>query len=216
MKIKKKRKIIAAIMSSIIAISAFGTTASAQDTHIICCNSSSGPGEVSISHYQAAVGEKVTITATAIGGFVVNRFTLAYSGQKIIDDAPNINSKTYTFDMPDTEVYYVVAFGVREPTPTTPTEPETPTIPTMPTTPTVPTTPTEPETPTAPITPQYKKGDVNGDGRVNAADATLILKHSVQLITLTDEQLDRADVNDDRKVSAADATMILKTVVGLI
>lgn len=73
-----------------------------------------------------------------------------------------------------------------------------------------PTTPTEPIPPAAPT---YDKGDVNKDGRVNAADATLVLKHAVGLITLSGDDFDRADINGDGKVNAKDATKILRIAV---
>ena len=61
-----------------------------------------------------------------------------------------------------------------------------------------------------------KVGDVNGDGRVTAKDATQILKYVVKLIDLNDEQKNAADINKDGNVTAKDATLILKHVVKLI
>ncbi len=62
----------------------------------------------------------------------------------------------------------------------------------------------------------YEKGNVDLDGKTNAKDATVILKHIVELNTLKDEQLFIADVNGDGTVNAKDATYILKIVVGLV
>lgn len=62
---------------------------------------------------------------------------------------------------------------------------------------------------------QFPLGDVDGSGITNAKDATMILKHVVNLRTLTSEEYDRADVNNDGRINAADATAILKIVVGL-
>lgn len=56
-------------------------------------------------------------------------------------------------------------------------------------------------------------GDVNGDGAVNAADATEILKANVGLRDAIDVAV--GDVNADGVVNAADATQILKTLIGL-
>ena len=55
------------------------------------------------------------------------------------------------------------------------------------------------------------KGDIDGDGKISAADARLVLRMSVGL-----EKIDMtADVDDDGKVSAADARLILRVSVGL-
>ncbi len=64
-------------------------------------------------------------------------------------------------------------------------------------------------------TPAYKLGDVNGDGKLNAKDATAILKKIVGKLDNPIENFDLiADVNEDGKVNAKDATKILKTIVG--
>ena len=59
-------------------------------------------------------------------------------------------------------------------------------------------------------------GDVNDDGKINAIDATLVLKHSAELIALTEKQQIAADVSGDGKVNAIDATLILKYAADLI
>ena len=59
-----------------------------------------------------------------------------------------------------------------------------------------------------------KKGDVNGDGTINSADALVILKYSVGTANLTGTYLSAADVNKDGKVNSADALKILKYSVG--
>ena len=61
-----------------------------------------------------------------------------------------------------------------------------------------------------------KLGDVNGDGKVAAADALLVLQSSAGLRTLDAAQKTRADYNKDGKVSAVDARKILQVVAGLI
>lgn len=78
-----------------------------------------------------------------------------------------------------------------------------------------PTNPTRPTYPTYPTTQEYKKGDVNLDGHVNAKDAIAVLKHVVELEILTGKPLEMADVNGDGRVNAKDATAILKIVAGL-
>ncbi len=57
-------------------------------------------------------------------------------------------------------------------------------------------------------------GDVNEDGKVNAADALQVLSFAVGKRTLTDAQKAVADVNKDGKINAGDALEILKKSVG--
>ncbi len=58
-------------------------------------------------------------------------------------------------------------------------------------------------------------GDVDGDGKISAADARLALRASVGLENLSDLQEEAADIDSDKKISAADARMILRASVGL-
>ena len=60
------------------------------------------------------------------------------------------------------------------------------------------------------------KGDVNGDGKANAIDASLVLQHDAGLITFTKLQEKAGDVNGDGKVNAIDASLILQFDAGLI
>ena len=53
-------------------------------------------------------------------------------------------------------------------------------------------------------------GDVNGDGKENAADALKVLKAAVGKEKLTAEQKKAADINADGKINATDAQAILK------
>ena len=237
----KLKTIIAAVTVSALAAGTFSTTSSALGAGYfigtVVGHSATSTGTVDINKpgtykdYDALEGETVTITATPGPGSMLYSFEIPTFGYSVYPKTTEPFS--YTFDMPASDVVIIVDFWLDPKTPTTPTEPTTPTTPTEPTTPTTPTepttpttptepttptTPTEPDTPTTPtepIAPQYKKGDVNGDGIVSAKDATLILKHTVELITLDNEQLDRADVNGDVRVNAADATLILKMSVGL-
>ena len=64
-------------------------------------------------------------------------------------------------------------------------------------------------------TPGYSTGDANGDGKIDANDATLVLVNYSLLSTgekmqLTESQQKAADVNGDGKIDASDATMILQ------
>ncbi len=69
-------------------------------------------------------------------------------------------------------------------------------------------TTTEPTT-NAPAKP-LKRGDLNGDDKINASDARTALRISAQLTIGTNEQLIAADVNFDGKVNAIDARKILR------
>ncbi len=63
---------------------------------------------------------------------------------------------------------------------------------------------------------RYMYGDVNMDGRVTAADALMIQRYIISLVTFKkDIQFILADVNEDGKVTAADALAILRFTVSL-
>lgn len=59
------------------------------------------------------------------------------------------------------------------------------------------------------------KGDVNGDGKVTAADAREALRASAKLEKLSDREIKAADMNNDGKVTASDAREILKKSAGV-
>lgn len=77
---------------------------------------------------------------------------------------------------------------------------------------------TEPETtePTATSPEKHKLGDVNGDGKINVSDATVIQKYAAELITLTDAQIAVADTNNDGLININDATLIQRYAAELI
>ena len=64
--------------------------------------------------------------------------------------------------------------------------------------------------------PAITYGDVDGDGKVTAADALDVLKSVVGKVTLTEEQLVKADTDGSGTADATDALNILKKVVGKI
>jgi hypothetical protein len=64
--------------------------------------------------------------------------------------------------------------------------------------------------------PGVLMGDVSGDGKITAYDASLVLQHIVGLITIEPEKLSIADVTGDKTISALDAALILQYSVGLI
>ncbi len=63
---------------------------------------------------------------------------------------------------------------------------------------------------------QYKAGDADGNGDINAADAALVLRADVRLCALGVQAAIAADTTADGKVNAADAARILRYDVGLI
>ena len=63
---------------------------------------------------------------------------------------------------------------------------------------------------------QFKMGDINADGKINARDAKMALQHFTGKIKLTDDQKSRADVNEDGKINARDAKLILQFFTGKI
>lgn len=53
-------------------------------------------------------------------------------------------------------------------------------------------------------------GDANGDGKVNAEDAQVILKKAVSTIVLGNAEAEAADVNNDGSINALDAILALR------
>lgn len=62
---------------------------------------------------------------------------------------------------------------------------------------------------------EFLPGDVDLDGSVDAMDALLVLRYSLNLTDLDEEALALADVNGDGLVNAADALQILRSAMGL-
>jgi hypothetical protein len=59
-------------------------------------------------------------------------------------------------------------------------------------------------------------GDANGDGKLTASDARLVMKSVAGIGKIADENFDKADMNCDKKITASDARIILKKVAGLL
>ena len=58
-------------------------------------------------------------------------------------------------------------------------------------------------------------GDVDGNGKITAADARIALRCSVGLESLSEAELKAADADKNGKITAADARLILRASVGL-
>lgn len=62
----------------------------------------------------------------------------------------------------------------------------------------------------APVQGEVILGDVNGDGKITATDARLVLRHSARIELIPSAKADLADVNKDGKITATDARLILR------
>ncbi|MBR6779565.1 MAG: hypothetical protein IKM24_00915, partial [Clostridia bacterium] len=62
---------------------------------------------------------------------------------------------------------------------------------------------------------QYVLGDINGDDKVEVADARLALRAAVALEVLDEVQQKAGDVDKNDKVEVSDARLILRYAVGL-
>lgn len=60
--------------------------------------------------------------------------------------------------------------------------------------------------------PKAVLGDVNGDGKITAVDARLVLQHVAELKVFTEAEAKAADMNEDGKVTAVDARLMLQAV----
>ena len=58
------------------------------------------------------------------------------------------------------------------------------------------------------------KGDTNGDGKINSADALAIQRHIVESRPLKGSYLDAADINRDGRVNSLDVLYVQKHIVG--
>ena len=67
------------------------------------------------------------------------------------------------------------------------------------------------------IVSEYKvliKGDINGDGKTNSADALAVQRHIVETRVLEDVYLEAADINQDGRVNSLDVLYVQKHIVG--
>ena len=61
----------------------------------------------------------------------------------------------------------------------------------------------------------YKQGDVNMDSNIDVKDVILVLRHTVELTTLTEEKFLLADVDLNGVVNVRDAIYIQKIIVNI-
>ncbi|MCF7802717.1 MAG: T9SS type A sorting domain-containing protein [Candidatus Marinimicrobia bacterium] len=66
------------------------------------------------------------------------------------------------------------------------------------------------------INAPFAYGDVDGNGQIQAYDASLILQHLAEMITLTGEDSVAADLTLDQSISSLDASLLMQYGVGLI
>ncbi len=167
-----------------------------------------------VSHIDLATGQKLAddqITTKTKTTSSTTYTTSPISGRTDVI-APVNASGTYLPGTFNVVYLYGDPSGGEDPTdPTDPTEPDTkPTDPTEPDT--KPTDPTEPDT--KPTTPDPDKriliGDVNFDGVITVADATLVQQAAAEMINLNNYETIAADCNGDGIVTVADATLIQK------
>ena len=171
-----------------------------------------------------ALYDRVVFDVTFIDGVtngIIETQSVEYGEDAVFPEVPvhpgytfkgwDNDGKNITADMTITAVY-----DANEPTPTPTSEPTPTADPTIdPTEDPTPTPTTEPTT--EPTTqPEVVIGDVNGDEKINTADAVVVLKYSAEMITLDDRQMIAANTNKDDKVNTADAVLILKYSAGMI
>ena len=73
---------------------------------------------------------------------------------------------------------------------------------------------TAPQETTVPGEADLLRGDLDGNGAVQTADAVLLTKHLISEQELTAEQAVRADLDDNRVLNAADLSLLKRTILG--
>ncbi|MCD7827189.1 MAG: dockerin type I repeat-containing protein [Clostridiales bacterium] len=113
------------------------------------------------------------------------------------------------------DVTVIEATGTEEPTTEPATEEPTTEEPTMEPTDEPTTEPATDEPTTEPSGSDVMKGDVNGDGKVSAADARSALRIAASLDEATDDALAAGDLDGNGKITAAEARRILRVAASL-
>lgn len=58
------------------------------------------------------------------------------------------------------------------------------------------------------------KGDINGDGRIDEKDVTLVKEYLIDLRTFSDYEFYLADMNDDKQITLTDMVLVLRVSLG--
>ena len=58
------------------------------------------------------------------------------------------------------------------------------------------------------------KGDINGDGRIDEKDVTLVKEYIIGLRTFSDYEFYLADMNDDKQITLTDMVLVLRVSLG--
>ena len=62
---------------------------------------------------------------------------------------------------------------------------------------------------------EYNRGDINGDGNVDATDAIILKKHMLKITVLSKEQEKRADLDGNEKIDTTDYIILKRILLGL-
>lgn len=159
-------------------------------------------------------GVELSVTEVKSNGGYTWGYT-SYNGKSgwVALDFCNYISALPTTDAPTTAEQTTAAPTTAKPTVAPATTAPIVTVPPTTVAPTTaePTEITQPSTTEPPTTEPPKGlgvGDVNGDGRIDIHDSTLIQKHLAGTVDLTDEQISWCDMNFDGRVSIQDATLL--------
>ncbi|MBD5110969.1 MAG: hypothetical protein HDT42_00305 [Ruminococcaceae bacterium] len=177
----KFEKIIAAVMTLALTTGTFGTAMTAASADVSDISTESDDGQQSYSINIADTGNADVTVVDSEGnqissytfGQLVNIMVWANEGHKVskvIMKYDNGETKTSRTSSPVRGYTYTFRGITSNMTVTVVTVPDEPI------TPVNPINPPEPITPDPEPAPTWKKGDANCDGRVNAEDATAILK----------------------------------------
>ena len=58
-------------------------------------------------------------------------------------------------------------------------------------------------------------GDVNGDGKIDVRDVTLVMQHILKIVSLKEKQISAADLNQDQVIDVLDVVLIMQHALGL-
>ena len=156
------------------------------------------------------IDDKVTPVSAPAEGYLFSGWSTAKNGGKLYQpgESVELTGKTTVF-----YAQWKKASPASEPASDSTTEIPTTDAPATTEAPITTEAPTknEPET----TKPQFAAGDINADGRVNAADARLALRAAARLQRLSEDRIKFADMDSDGKIRSSDARIILRIAAGL-